>query len=192
MKWNLMTTFPVAAALVLMPALSSAATPVENTPGVVQLTHALDARKATPGEMIETRLTHTVHLADGTKLPGGSWLTAKVVRDAVQPDNVRLALRFTSARLKDGTTIPIKATIIDVAPNPYSGSGRSSIMIPDNLKNMRDSIDAIGVESGVDMHSRVSSNVSGVFVSTKKDDVKLPDGTQMELALSRRSEMAQK
>ncbi len=188
MKLKLLTTLPVASALLLLPAFSYAAPTVVNTPGVVQLNHELDARKAMPGEMIQTRLTGTVHLADGTKLPGGTWLTAKVVDDAVHPDNVRLALQFTEARLKDGTKIPIKATIMDVAPNPYENStGQSSIMIPDNLNNMRDSIDAIGVESGVDMHSRVSSPVSGVFVSKTKDDVKLPSGTEFELALSRRS-----
>lgn len=189
MKLKSMTTLPVAATLLLLPALSYAAPRVMNTPGVVQLTHELDARKAMPGEIIETRLTHTVRLADGTKLPGGSWLTAKVVRDAVQPDHVSLALRFTSAKLKDGTTIPIKATIIDVAPNAYNASGEGSMMVPDNLNNMRDSIDAIGVESGVDMHSRVSSPNSGVFVSKTKDDVKLPYGTELELALSPRGSM---
>ncbi|MGA8937967.1 MAG: hypothetical protein WB439_02270 [Acidobacteriaceae bacterium] len=188
MNLKLMTTLPVAAALVLLPALSHAAPMVNNTPGVVELTHELDARKAMPGEIIQTRLTGTVHLADGTKLPSGTWLTAKVVRDAVQSDNVSLALRFTDARLKNGTKIPIKATIIDVAPNAY-GSDQSGIMVPDNLNKMQNSIDAIGIESGVDMHSSVSSQNSGVFVSKTKDDVKLPNGTEFELALSPRSGM---
>jgi hypothetical protein len=184
MKLKLMTTLPVAAALVLLPALSYAAPPLENTPGIVELTHDLDAKKLMPGEIIQTRLDGTVHLADGTKLPGGSWLTAKVVKDAVHPDNVWLSLRFTQARLKDGKTIPIKATILDVSPNAYNNGMQGAMLIPDSLNSRKDSIDAIGVVSGVDLHSRASSMNSGVFVSKTKDDVKLPDGTEMELALS--------
>ncbi len=196
MNLKSMTACTVAAALSLVPALSHAATRMENTTAVVQLTHAFDARRAAPGEVIQTRLTGTVRLADGTKLEGGSWLTAKVVRDVAQPDNVQLVLRFTEVRLKNGTVIPIKATIVNVAT--YVGdtygdnSGYDSLLVPVKMSNPKDRIDVIGIMKGVDMHSRVSSPNSGMFVSKTRDDLKLPDGTEFELAMSPRSAGAKK
>ena len=45
-------------------------------------------------------------------------------------------------------------------------------------------IDQIGALKNVDLHSRLASQNSGVFVSTKKDDVKLMKGSRLELALA--------
>ncbi len=186
MNLKLMTTFTVAATLSLLPALSYAAPQIQNTSAVVQLTHAFDARRATPGEVLQTRLTSTVRLANGTKLRAGSWLTAKVVRDVAQPDNVQLVLRFTEARLKNGTVIPIKATIVNVSTYPGDNYDHDTLLVPDKMSNIKDSIDAIGIMKGVDMHSRVSSQDSGMFVSKTRDDLKLPYGTEFELAMSPR------
>jgi hypothetical protein len=44
-------------------------------------------------------------------------------------------------------------------------------------------VDSEGVAPGVDLHSKASDQNSGVLV-TKKDDIKLPYGTKMELALA--------
>jgi hypothetical protein len=41
----------------------------------------------------------------------------------------------------------------------------------------------LDVVSGVNLHSQVSSANSGVFLSKTKADVKLPSGTQLELAI---------
>ena len=38
--------------------------------------------------------------------------------------------------------------------------------------------------SGVDLHSKIASMNSGVLVSTKKDDVKLKEGTEFGLAIA--------
>ena len=56
--------------------------------------------------------------------------------------------------------------------------------VPDNLNNQPDAIDATGVATGVDLHSKASSQNSGVFVTSTKEDIKLPLGTKMELALA--------
>lgn len=45
-------------------------------------------------------------------------------------------------------------------------------------------IDEIGALSGVDLHSRIASKNSGVFVSTKKDDMKLSAGSEFALAIA--------
>jgi hypothetical protein len=185
MKLITLTTFSAAAALMLLPSLSHAAsTTAVSTPAIVELPQGLDARKLTPGATIETQLVSTVHLPDGTKLPGGTLLTATVVNDTLQGRNVRLALRFTDARLKHGQIVPIKAMILDVAPASYSDGDLDAEIVPDTETGPKESMDVLGVVSGVDMHSRASGPNSGVFVSSTKTDVKLPSGTQFELAIT--------
>ncbi len=190
MKLNTLTTFSAAAALMLLPSLSHAAatnmanTPtITKTPGIVELTQQLDARKLTQGATIQTRLMSTVRLPDGTKLPSGTLLTATVENDSLQSGNVRLALRFTAAELKHGQTVPIKARIVAISTGGDSDGEPDDLTVPDTLDSASTSEDVEDVVSGVDLHSRVSSPNSGVFVSKTKDNVKLPDGTQLELAL---------
>ena len=190
MKHNWITALPIAGALLLFPSIAPAQTLASNTPGVVELTHALDSKKLTSGATIQTRLTHPVRLADGTKLPTGTWLNATVAEDDMQVGGkVKLALRFTEARMKDGKTVPIKATILAVAtqPTPVTNAANDEevlMPVPENLNNQPDIVDATGVASGVDLHSKASSQNSGVFVTSTKDDIKLPLGTKMELALA--------
>jgi hypothetical protein len=189
MKLNTLTTLSFTAAL-LLPAIAHAAptTPastaaITNIAGVVELTQQLDARKLTQGATIQTRLLNTVHLPDGTKLPGGTLLTATVENDSLQGGNVRLALRFTAARLKNGQTLPIAARIVAVATDADDDGEPDYVAVPDTLDIASTSEDVLDVVSGVDLHSKVTSPNSGVFVSKTKADVKLPNGTQFELAL---------
>lgn len=178
MKW--ITTLPVAAALLVLPPITRAQEVVSDTPGIVAFTHGLDAHKLVAGAIVRVQLTNTVRFADGTKLPDGTWLSATVVQDSLQRGNVRLALRFTKAQLKSGKTIPIKAMILGVSSND-SASSDLVMPIPHSSK---DAVDIEGVTSGVDLHSKVSSPDSGVFVSKTKDDVKLNTETEMELAIT--------
>jgi hypothetical protein len=45
-------------------------------------------------------------------------------------------------------------------------------------------VDQLNALSGVDLHSKIASNNSGVLVSTKNDDVKLRAGTEFALAIA--------
>ena len=190
MKSQWIASLPVVAALILIPAVTPAQTLASETPGVVELTHAIDGKKLTSGATVQMRLTHTVHLSNGTSLPTGTWLNATIAEDDLQIEGkAKLALRFTEAKMKDGKTIPIKATILAVAtePQPVANdpdSVQTVLPVPANLQNQSDDITASGVASGVDLHSKASSQNSGVFVTKTKDDIKLPLGTKMELALT--------
>jgi hypothetical protein len=191
MKLNTLTTLSAAAALVLLPSLSHAAPSntgnspaATNIAGVVELTRPLDARKLTRGATIETRLMSTVRLPDGTKLPSGTLLTATVVNDSLQNGNVRLALRFTAAQLKHGQAVPIKARIVAVSTDADSDGEPDDVMVPETLDAANTSEEVEDVVSGVDLNSKVTSPNSGVFVSKTKNNVKLPDGTQLELSLT--------
>jgi len=161
--------------------------------GVVALSHTLDAKSAHPGSQFEAKLESTVHLANGTDLPKGSMLMGQVASDDMnQSGTSKLALRFTQAKTKEGNTVPVHATIMEVfPPKEFNGYGSPNMdtgtLWPNTANSERNAqtlkVDQIGAINGVDLHSNINSQNSGVFVSTKKDDVKLHQGTQLALAI---------
>jgi len=139
------------------------------------LVQTLDAKKAQIGSEFKVKLNSAVHLDNGTTLPGGTVLVGNIVEDDMQVNGVsKLALRFTHAVTKDGKSVPIHATIVGVAQ-----SADSSI----DWKPSVARVDQVDVLSNVDLHSALSSKNSGVFVSTKKDNVKLVGGSEIQIAI---------
>jgi hypothetical protein len=150
------------------------------------LSHALDAKKDHPGSAIEARLTGKAHLSDGTELPSGSILMGQVVTDDMQHQGKStLALRFDQARLKDGKVIPIRATIVGLL-GPVGDESMDNAA-PNDWTDATLQIDEVGVVPGVDLHSNIASQNSGVFVSTKKDNVKISQGSQVQFAIGPRT-----
>jgi len=150
-----------------------------------ELVRDMDGRKMKAGEPFEAKLYGKVRLKNGPELPGGTVLLGTVATDDMQAGgNSKLALRFTQAKMKNGQTIPIKATIVAIAQperdNPeeldeqYAAPWSTNTLIVDQL-------DAMG---GADLHSRIAGQNSGVFVATKKSDVKLPQGAELTLAIA--------
>lgn len=160
-------------------------------PAQAVLKTSIDARNATPGQPIEARLSDTVHLKNGQKLHSGTVLEGKVAKDDMQENGTsKLALCFDQARLKDGKTIPIKATIVGVF-GPGAGTEenqgypiQAGDQVSNNWTRSVHAVDQIDALSGIDLHSRISSQNSGVLVSTKKDDIKLKPGTELALAIA--------
>jgi hypothetical protein len=160
----------------------------EMVPVQIVLEKGLDARKIQPGQQFKARLDNTVHLKNGPELPHGTVLVGQVATDDLQMQGTsKLALRFTDAQLKDGKDIPIKATIVAVDP---SGNLSPNGTPADEVNSVWDhsmlQIDQVGALSGVDLHSRISSPNSGVFVTTSKDDVKLGAQSRMTVAIAAR------
>ncbi len=159
----------------------------EMVPATVDLKKDLDARKIQTGDHFQAVLQRDVQLKNGPKLDHGTVLLGTVTVDRTHPDSVRLALRFTRAELKDGQTIPIKATVVEMAqPWLTPGTGRnlanqSGLWSPHTLR-----VDQINALSGIDMHSAIASRNSTVLVSDKKDNVKLVAGSQLEVAIAAR------
>jgi len=153
-----------------------------------RLIESIDARKDTPGQTVNAKLDGKVMLTNGTELPRGTLLVGKVTADDMhQQGKSKLALRFNQARLKDGTIVPIRATIVGFY-GPQSGNADidpvdSANQIPNDWTAKTLQMDQIGVAPGVDLHSKISSQNSGVFVATKKDDVKLRQGSELQLAI---------
>ncbi len=149
-------------------------------PAEANLVKPLDSRKVQPGSQFTATLAITVHLKDGTELPRGARLIGSVSTDDMQlSGNSKLALRITQAQLKDGKTIPIKATIVGIAA---PGTPEYSASNPWTQHTLQ--VDQVDVMAGVDLHSRIAGENSGVFVATKKDNVKLGSGSEFMLAIA--------
>jgi hypothetical protein len=150
------------------------------------LAHTLDAATDQPGSQFHATLNDTVHLDSGVVLHSGDTLLGKVVTDDMNTTGKsRLAVRFTEATLKNGQTVPIKATIVGLyRPGELTNNADDlSEQIPNTWNDGTLDLDEVNVVKDVDLHSRIASSDSGVFVSTKKNDVKIPGGSEIALAI---------
>lgn len=167
---------------------SSSATQVaaKMVSGLAVFTSEIDARKTQPGAQFQAKLLKKVQLEGGPELPAGTRLVGQIVTDDTQSTgSAKLALRFSQANLKNGQTVPIKATIVDAyhVPDDFETQyGEVDSPQPWDHQSIR--VDQIGALSGVDLHSNITSPNSGVFVSTKKDDIKLSTSIGVELAIA--------
>jgi hypothetical protein len=157
-------------------------------PARALLVETLDASKDQSGQTVDAKLASKVTLTNGTELPKGTMLLGKVTADDMQQQGMsKLALRFDQARLKDGTTVPIHATIVGFY-GPQAQAGELEVgqtaEVPNDWTANTLQLDQENVVSGVDLHSKISSQNSGVFVSTKKDDVKLKAGSEIQFAIA--------
>jgi hypothetical protein len=158
-------------------------------PARAYLLNKLDAKDTKPGAQFKARLSKAVQLKNGTELPKGSELIGTVSTDDMQLHGTsKLALRITEARLKDGKTLPVKAIIVGLY-GPESETPQGVVVAPgDEVANDWNqsvlNVDQLDAVSGVDLHSRVGGANSGVFVSRKKDNVKIAYGSELALAVA--------
>jgi hypothetical protein len=149
-------------------------------PANALLVENLDAVKDQPGAAVSAKLQGKVNLSDGTELPKGTILLGKITTDDMQQQGTKkLALRFDQARLKDGTTIPIRATIVGFYATVGGDAPPPNTWTANTLE-----FDQEGIASGVELHSKIASQNSGVFVSSKNDDVKLKQGSEIQFAIA--------
>ncbi len=155
-------------------------------PAQAVLDKGIDARKMQPGEQFRATLSETVYLKNGTELPRDTVLVGTIATDQMRDGGTStLALRFTQAQLRGGKVIPIQADIMGVA-GPTSDSPDpnypNEAIAPWDGKSIQ--VDETGAISGVELHSSIGSQNSGVFVSKKKDEMKLSAGSQISLAIA--------
>jgi hypothetical protein len=161
-------------------------------PAQASLLNEINARKIQPGYLFRARLTSTVYLKNGQKLPDGTLLWGKVTTDKTQADGrQKLALQFTRAELKNGKTIPIRAAIMGISAPQFGYLEDSSYQAPISWNGTTLQVDQIEALSGVDLHSKIAGPNSGVFIATKKDNVKLSRGSQLALAIAERGKKNQ-
>jgi hypothetical protein len=152
------------------------------------LTKKIDAKDMRAGQEFQARLYKKVQLKNGPLLPKGTMLVGKVVNDRMNQsgNSSTLTLRFTQADLKDGKTVPIKATIVGLysGANQFSSSYMSgpspNYWTPKTLQ-----VDQINALHKVDLHSRIAANNSGVLKTTKSN-IEFSSGTEFALAIAKR------
>ncbi len=150
-------------------------------PAIATLPHTLDADKDHLDSTFEAELDHKITLSDGTVLPSHTVLSGRITRDDMQSaGKSEFALRFDQAQLKNGKTVPIKATIVDIA---RPSSDTDEYAVSNDWTSQTLTVEQLNVVSGVDLHSEIAGNDSAVFVSTTKHDVKVPAGSELKLAI---------
>lgn len=154
------------------------------------LQNTLDAKGAHSGQQFEAKLPHSVKLKDGTKLPGGTMLIGKIGNDDMGlQGKSKLVLCIDQAKLKDGKTVPVKATVVGVYPpgtqtSEYYMGTPAGDQVSNPWHNGVTRIDEIDALHNVDLHSNLKSQNSGVLVSKDNDNIKLKSGTELALAIA--------
>jgi hypothetical protein len=104
----------------------------------------------------------------------------------------KVALRFTKIQIKNGKTLPIKATIVgitqpagDDVPGAIGNPGYDAVN-PESQPPA--SVDAADALPGLDLHSKLTSSNSGVLVATSKRGVKVKRGSELSLVVAAQAE----
>jgi hypothetical protein len=157
-------------------------------PANTALLQTIDANKIATGSVVKIKLADKVQLQNGPELRRGTILVGTISKANGEPTGSKIAVRFTEADLKDGQMIPIKATIVGVASPKDFGFDGYPIRPGDQALNDWTAktlkVDQTGASSHVDMHSDIASDDSGVFFATGNRDVKIPAGSELELAIA--------
>lgn len=157
-----------------------------------QLTHDLNTKDAAQGQMVTAKLTTNVKTASGMKLDKGTVLTGKVeqVKKSEDKGPSRLSIVLDQARLKDGRTIPVKATLLGAYPastgEDYADNGMNGPMIagqPHFIPSDQKIDQEPGTLSHVTMKSAVQSNASATFTSNDRN-INLKRGTRLQIAIA--------
>lgn len=95
---------------------------VQLTPVNAELRNSVDSKHTKAGDQV-TAVTQQPSTLNGTKLPKGTAITGHVTdvneHSKTNPEG-SVSMVFDQAKLKDGTTVPIHATIRSVAPSPVA------------------------------------------------------------------------
>jgi hypothetical protein len=146
-------------------------------PAQASLAQTLDANKIQQGQEVKATLSDKIKLKDGTELPRGTVLTGTATNGEAAGKST-LLLNFTQAQLKDGKTITVAVTVIDLVPASNVGYTTIATWNPKVLHVLQQN-----VVRGVDLESRIGDANSATFVAAKKDSLKLAKGSALTLAI---------
>lgn len=156
------------------------------------LVGSLDSKNAMQGQVVTAKLNSNVKAADTTEFPKGTVLLGKVEQVQMSTDKgpAKLSIVFDQARLSNGHTVPIKATLLAAYPadagDDYDdpADDGSPVGIQPHFIPADQQIDQEpGALSHVEMHSAVKSDTSGVFTS-KDRNINLKIGTEFQIGIA--------
>jgi hypothetical protein len=173
------STFALAAAAIALSGVAAAQDqPHKLVAGNTELVHPLSSKSAAQGQAVTVKLTGSIKTAEGVELPRGTELIGHV--DEVKPSDNKgsssLVLTFNQARLKDGKTLAVKATLVGFAP---AGEVQE---LPVQVDADSSFDHDPGASSGVVLHSSVQSKSSGTLTGNHRD-VSFTAGTQFLVAV---------
>ena len=152
------------------------------------LLQTIDSGKVGSGSEFKVRLARKVRLNNSKELPSGTVLVGTVTKDDQQANESRITLRFTQANLKDGGVVPIKATIVGLtSPSAENLDGYSvspGDQAPNDWNDKTLQVEQTNVVPHVDFRGDIASEDSGVFVSAANHNFKLPEGSEIKLAIA--------
>ncbi len=173
--------------LALSSLVAAGAASAQSLVGVnTRLDRTLDSRSAAAGQVVTAKLDGTVTTADGTKLPKGTELIGKVADVKNANGAASVSLVFTSAKLKDGKEIPVKATVLAAYPqsDPVADTlGGAPQPAPAQVEGDSVFDQQAGALEHVEMTSAVKDHNSGTFSSTT-GNFKLLAGTGLQVGIA--------
>jgi len=146
-------------------------------PAQASLAQTIDASKIQQGQPVKATLSDKVKLKDGTELPRGAVLVG-TADSAEANGKSTLTLHFTQAQLKDGKTIAVAVTIVDLVPASNVQYTTVATWNPTMLQVLQQN-----VLNGVDLESHIGGSTSGTFVAARKNSLKLAKGCALTLAI---------
>jgi hypothetical protein len=166
------------------PAEASAQAAVPAAPAgpvlLAQITAKLSSKNAKVGDALTAKTLRALKLSDGTDLPKGSKLVAKVsLAQSKKAGNgtSMLTFRFDEIDVKGGAVIPIHGEVVAIGPSmaPKEGLGANSVL-------SRSTTNTSGVIGGGGLGTGSSSGVdpnAGLGSAGAKDEDNIPLGSTL-------------
>lgn len=172
---------------VAMLSMSAASASAQSLVGVnTRLLQPLNSQTAKQGEAVTVRLDGAVKTADGVALPKGAQLIGKISDVKASPQKgapASMTVVFTSAQLKDGKQIPVKATVVAAYPAATTGDASyAAIPTPESVADTYTVEQQPGALTGVALKAAVKDADSGTF-SKQNGNFTLNAGTRLQLAV---------
>jgi hypothetical protein len=166
--------------------VAQAAAPASaNMPVIIaKFTKLVTTKNLKPGDVIDAKTVRPVKLTDGTEIPKGSTLIAKVTMvksKAENGGNSMLAFRIDNAELKGGQLVPIHGMVVAIGPSlaPKSGLGPGSVMMRGGAGSgdpsggggaINDPSNGLGKAGAMDEYNiSLGSTLEGVGLGVHKD-----------------------
>jgi hypothetical protein len=176
--------------LAVVSLLSAGAASAQSLAGVsTRLVSPLNSQTATEGQTVTVKLDGTVKTADGVKLTRGTQLVGKItsVKPSQNGGPASVTLTFTTADLKGGKQVPVKATLLAAYPGDQGEEAQYSDSTMNTVAGTVSGEQTIdqepGALPGVALKSAVDASESGTFSKTK-GNFKLAAGTFLQVGIA--------
>lgn len=176
--------------LAVVSLLSAGAASAQTLAGVnTRLVSPLNSQTASEGQTVTVKLEGTVKTADGVKLTRGTELVGKVtsVKASQNGGAASVTVTFTTADLKGGKQVPVKATLLAAYPGDQGIEAQYSDSTMDTVAGKVSGDQTIdqepGALPGVALKSAVEAPESGTFSKTN-GNFKLAAGTFLQVGIA--------